>query len=138
MGHGAGGRNAVAAGGQDVAGRAKAGDVGGAGHLEAGLGSVGAAGGEIGDGPAPGGLNAAGGLGGQQRLVLDLVHDEGFGQLCGDDRARDFQDRLVGEEQAALGHGADSARETEVAQVFEEVRGEDTDAAQVIDAVGVE
>ena len=70
-------------------------------------------------------------------LVLDLVHDDGFDHLGSDDRARDLEDRLVGEEQTALGHGADAASETEFAEEFQKVRGEDARAAQVVDAVVV-
>ena len=128
------GRDAVAPGGQHVAGRAESGDVRGPGHAQGRLRAVGAAGGEVRQGSALRRHDAAGRLGCQQGLILYLVDYDGFGELGGDDGRGHFQYGFVGEEQAALGHGAHAAAESEIAQVFQELFRENAGVAQVIDA----
>ena len=83
-------------------------------------------------------IHAAGRFGRQQGLVLHLVDDDGFGELGRDDGRGHFQYGFVGEEQAALGHGAHAAAESEIAQVRQKILGEDAGVAQVIDAGVVE
>ena len=77
-------------------------------------------------------LDAAGRLGGQQRLVLDLVDDDGLRQLGRDDWPAHLQHRFVGEEETALWHGSHAAGETEIPQVFEEIIRENAGVAQVV------
>ena len=138
VGHGAGGRDAVASGGQHVAGSLEPGDVRGPSHPQGCLRAVSPAGGKVGQGPAICRVNAAGGFGGQQGLVLHLVDDDGLGELGRDDGAGYFQHRLVGKEQAALGHGAHAAGEAKSAEVVQEVVGECPRGTQVIKAFAVE
>ena len=74
----------------------------------------------------------------RQGLVLDLVDDDGLGELRRDDGRGHFQDRFIGEEQSALGHRADAAGEPELAQVAQEILGKHAGVAQVLHAVVVE
>ena len=97
MGHGPRRRDAVDAGRHHVAGGLEAGDVAAAGHFQCGVGALRPAGPKVGNRPALGGPDAPGGLGGQQRLEVDLVYHESFHQLSFYDRPADFQYRLGGE-----------------------------------------
>ena len=135
MGHGAGGRNAVAPGGEDIAGGGETGDVGCARHAQGRLGAVGAPGGEIGDGTAGGGLYAAGRFGRQQRLVLHLVDDDGLRQLRRNQRSGNLQNGFVGEKQATLRQCPHAAGKAEAAQPGQEIGAEGAGVPQVGDGV---
>ena len=125
----------MAPGGEDIAGGGEAGDVGCARHAQGRLGSVGAPGGEIGDGTAGGGLYAAGRFGGQQRLVLHLVDDDGLRQLRRNQRSSNLQNGFVGEKQAALRQCPHAAGKTEAAQPGQKIGAEGAGVPQVGDGV---
>ena len=52
-------------------------------------------------------------LGGEDRLQMNLIHDERLGELCLRDRRGYLQNWLVLEDGRALGHGIDVAGEAE-------------------------
>ena len=58
-------------------------------------------------------------LGGEHRLQLDLVDDEGFDQLRFADRRHHFEDGFVREDRRAFGNCIDVAGETEPREMFE-------------------
>jgi hypothetical protein len=60
---------------------------------------------------------AARGLARHRRLEGDQVEQHGLHQLCLGDRGSDLEQRLVGEDDPALGNGPHIAREPDRAQV---------------------
>ena len=80
----------------------------------------------------------AGGLGGENRLQVHLVHDESLGELCLRDRRSDLQNRLVLEHWRALGHGVDVAGEAEFLQPSQEALGEAAERSEIIQALAGE
>ena len=133
MRHCAGGRDAVAPGGQHIAGGAEPRQVGAARHCQGGLGAVGAPRRKISQRAPARRLHAARRFGSQQRLELDAVDDHRFRQLRRNDRRGDFQDRFLREKQAALRHRPRLAGKAKVPQPVQEVGGEGAGAAQVGD-----
>ncbi len=58
------------------------------------------------------GMNAARGFGGDQRLQMDLIDDEGLDDLRLDDRRGDFEHRFVFEKNPPFGNRPNLAGET--------------------------
>ena len=97
--------------------------------------SVGTPGAEFRYGASVGGTNDAAGLGGDQRLMIDLQKDVGFHKLCFDDGSADGDDRLSGEDHRSLRHRPYVAGKAEGFQIGEKIFIEDVFRAQIVDVV---
>ena len=80
-------------------------------------------------------LHDAAGLGGDQRLMVDDVEQRRLHQLRLDHGRAHAHDGLGGEDDRALGHGVDVAREPEILQEVEEALVKRIQAAQVRDVL---
>jgi hypothetical protein len=124
VGHRARRAQPVPASGLDVAGGREPGDRGRAGHAHGGVHSVSAPEREVDQFRAAAGEVAARGLARHRRLEGDQVEQRGLHQLCLGDRGSDLEQRLVGEDDPALGNGPHVAREPDRAQVGHPGSGE--------------
>jgi hypothetical protein len=91
---------------------------------------------EVHDSASGGGLDDARGLGGDERGEVDHGEQVRLDELRLGQRRGDLQDRLVGEDDGALGHRADLAGEAEAREVGVEIlrhRMELRQAAQVVE-----
>ena len=110
-------------------------DVGGAGAEDGAVRALRAAGAEFQHRAAFGGADDAVGLGGDQALVVQREQQIRLNELRLNGGRADGQQRLLGEDRRALGHGIDVAGEFEVRKVFEELLAEQLPAAQVGDVI---
>ena len=110
--------------GEHGGGPGEASDVARARRHEPGLGAVGAAEPEIDENLARAGQHHACRLRRDQRLEMQDVDEAGFGELRLRQRRGHPQDRLIGKENGALGHGMHIAGEAELAQVVEQIPAE--------------
>ena len=67
--------------------------------------------------------------------MVDAQQQVGLNELGLDGRGADGDQRLLGEDHGALGHGPDIAGELEIAQVFQEILGEEVAASEVGDVL---
>ena len=135
MRHGAVERDAEHFAGQHRGGAGETGEVARPRRHQSGLGAMGPAQPEIDQHFVRRGEPHARRLGGDQRLKMQNVDQPRFDELRLRQRRGDAQDRLVGEEHRAFGHGVHVAAETEVAQIIEQVLLEPAGALQPGDLV---
>ena len=95
--------------------------------------ALGSAQAELHDSVSAGCVADAGGLGGDQALVIDDIEDRGLHQLRLHDRRDDLDDGLAGEDQGTFRQCVDAAGEFELRQVREEILVENIQAAQIFD-----
>ena len=113
MGVSAANRDAVEPSRQDVGRGRRAADVRGARRGDGAVGTLGAPQPELQDGSAAGGLHDAGRLGGDQRLEPDDREQHALDQLSLEERPAHPHQRLVAEDDRALGNRVDVAGETQ-------------------------
>ena len=121
MRHGAVERDAEHFAGLYRGGAGETGEVARARRHQSGLGAVRPAQPEIDQHFVRRGKPHARRLGGDQRLKVQNIDQPRFDELRLRQRCGDAQDRLVGEERRAFGHGVDVAAETEVCEIIEQV-----------------
>ena len=126
------GRHAVEIPRRDRRSRHAAADVRRPGREDAGVGSVCAPEAEVDHRPAGGGHHDPAGLGGDQRLEVDLVQEQGLGELARQEIALHPQDGLASVHDRALGNGRDLARELDGRQLGEQRRRADPGALEVL------
>ena len=131
-------RHAVVFSGHDVAGAGKTGEIAGARHLHAGVDAMGAAQREVDHRPPARGMNASGGFGGDHALQMNLIDDEGLGELRLDHRRGDFEDRFVREKYPSFGDRPHLPGELEIDQVMEKVIGEQMLRREIIESGVIE
>jgi len=102
---------------------------------QAGLGAVGPAQAEVDERLARAGQHHARGLGGDHGLEVQQVDQPALDQLRHRQRRGDPQDRLVGKEHRALGHGVDRTGEAQIGQIIQEILAEAPGADQPFELV---
>ena len=138
MRHRPGGGDPVPFGSRDVGGGVEADDRGHARELHPGVGSLGAAQGEVDHRTPVRRVQATGGFGREVGLERDLVQQEGLGELCLRQWRVDLEDRFRRADDRALRHGADPTGEPQTPQPAAEVCGHDAEARQTGDRLVVE
>jgi len=108
-------------------------DVGSTGTQHSSIGTLGPAGAELQHRAALSGPDDAVGLGSDEALVVDAQQQVGFDELGLDGGSPDGDQRLLGEDHGALGHGPDIAGELEVLQILQKLLGEEIPVTQIGD-----
>ena len=117
---------------QHVGGAVGSADVGGARAAQAAVRPVSTAQAELCQDVVAAGQPQAGGLGGDQGLVVEGVEHRRLQELSFDERTLDLQDGLMGEDDCALRDGLDGAGRPEIAQIVEKGGIEGAQPGQIV------
>ena len=124
--------------GQHIAGARKAGNVGRPRHRHSRMAALGAAQGEVDDGPAGSGMHAAGSLGGHQAGNTYGIDQIRLDDLGLDQGRRHLHHGLIRKEDLPLGHGRDIPGEAQRGQVGQEIAFKKAGLRQPVDLLVAE